>query len=161
MRALLPIVLLSVLGFTGCQLIAKPPSLDYNQLRGGMSSAEVRALPPKLAWECLEPVSGRGPGSCEAKLSELDGLKAASLKHYFRDGKLVATTVEYNPGAYEALVKLMDSRYARAGKQATGTTAWRVADGLIATGNTELVHGNVAVLWASAAESKRAAGDAY
>jgi hypothetical protein len=138
-----------LLVLTGCGLLNSSPSLDFDQLRGGLSSADARELlKPHHGWTCMEPNSGLGVGYCETALTELDGLKASKITIYFRDGKLLSAKIEYTPDGFDALAKMMDGKYKRNPPDAGGVT-WAVAGGAVASSPTELEHGNVYAYWLS------------
>jgi hypothetical protein len=144
-----PFALLPLLALAGCA--ASDATFDYDKLRGGMSIAEVRHLPPDQALTCLLPNSGRGVGKCEVPLTKMDGLKAAKLTYYFMDEKLEAASVEYSPGAYAEVSKMMDARYKRFDENTSTHGTWKVADGAVISSSTDLKNGNVYTYWLSAA----------
>ena len=147
------LLLLSLLCLSACDLLNQSPDFDFDQLRGGMSSAEVRALPPKRSWTCMEPTSGQGLSRCETPLTVLGDMKATKLYYYFRDDKLISAKIEYTPDAFDALAKLMDSKYKRDANPAdAGGVSWAVAGGAVISSATERDHGNVFAYWVSTAE---------
>jgi hypothetical protein len=141
--------LLPLLALAGCA--ASGPSFDFDKLRGGMSIAEVRHLPPDQALTCLLPNSGHGVGKCEVALTKIDGLKAAKLTYFFVDEKLEAARVEYSPGAFAEVSKMMDGRYKRYEENTPTQGTWKVADGAVISSSTDLKDGNVYTYWVSAA----------
>jgi hypothetical protein len=153
MRTLL---LLPLFALAACSPSNKSASVDYDQLRGGMSAADVRHLPPDRPLECRVPTSGHGVSWCEVVVTELDGLKAARLTYYFEDDKLVSAKAEFGPTAFDEVAKMMDARYPRLEKGAPGTGVWKVANGAVISSATDLEHGNVYTYWLSAGEMAKA-----
>jgi hypothetical protein len=150
MRALL---LLPLFALAAC---SHGVGVDYDQLRGGMSAAEVRHLPPDQPLECTVPTSGHGISWCQVAVTELDGLKAARLTYYFEDDKLLSAKAEFGPAAFDEVAKMMDARYPRFEQSAPGTAVWRVANGAVISSATDLEHGNVYTYWLSAGEMAKA-----
>ena len=145
---------LSLLGLAGCG--GDKLSYDYDALRGGMSAAEARQLPPGKPLTCMVPTSGHGLSKCEVDVTELDGMKASRVTYVFEDDKLMAAAIEYSPGAYAEVAKMMDKRYQAHPTNTPTQGTWKVKDGAVISSSTELKHGNVYTYWLSSAEAAKA-----
>ena len=143
---------LSLLGLAGCG--GDKLSYDYDALRGGMSAAEASELPPGKDLRCTG--SQGGLSKCEIELTELDGMKAARATYIFEGGKLMAAAIEYGPGAYAEVAKMMDKRYKAHASNTPEQGTWMVKDGVVISSPTELRHGNVYTYWLSTAEAAKA-----
>jgi hypothetical protein len=146
---------LSLFGLAGCSG-GGSSAFDYDALRDGLSAAEVRKLPPDKPLTCKVPTSGQGLSVCEVEVAQLDGLKATRVTYVFEDDELIAASIEYSPGAYAEVSKMLDKRFQHHPTNTTTQGTWKVGNGMVISSATELRHGNVYAYWLSNAEAAKA-----
>ncbi len=158
---------------------AGPPALelDFNQLNGEMTEADLQARYPNLEWFCSDVSGSRDePGwrSCETKVLLVNGVKAISIVSYTQNGKLDIVYVEHVPDSFAQLVFKLNDQYPRSGNtgyfksqhlalkpgdalytsllsgEARDYWGWKTKDGMIVSSNHRRnFRNNVIAFWAS------------